>query len=93
MHNLPFHPPLRAASVGAGSKPARYGVLMLLEMCIAPIFCLPLNCVRGGVKPPLPCNIQEQTEDMCDTNLGYHHNAVNLLQVRPAPAVREQERG
>jgi hypothetical protein len=43
MRNLLFCPPLRAASVGVGSKPARYGVLMLLEMCIAHIFCPPMN--------------------------------------------------
>jgi hypothetical protein len=43
MRNPPFRPPLRAASVGAGSKPARYDVLMLLEMCIAHIFCPPMN--------------------------------------------------
>gem|GEM_PF-3498951 len=43
MRNPPFCPPLHAASVGASSKPARYGVLMLLEMCIAHIFCPPLN--------------------------------------------------
>jgi len=43
MRNPPFSPPLRAASVGAGSKPARYGVLMLIEMCIAHVFCPPMN--------------------------------------------------
>jgi hypothetical protein len=48
MRNPPFRPPLRVASVGAGSKRARYGVLMLLEMCIAHIFCPPMNLCRGG---------------------------------------------
>ena len=43
MRNLLFCPPLRTALAGAGSKPACHGVLMLLEMCIAHIFCPPLN--------------------------------------------------
>ena len=43
MHNLLFCPPLRAALAGAGSKPVRHDVLMLPEMCIAHIFCPPMN--------------------------------------------------
>jgi len=43
MGNLLFCPLLRTALAGAGSKPARHGVLMLPEMHIAHIFCPPLN--------------------------------------------------
>jgi len=43
MRNLLFCPPLRTALAGAGSKPACHGVLMLLEMCIAHIFCPPFS--------------------------------------------------
>ncbi len=50
MRNLLFCTPLRTALAGAGSKPSCRGVLMLLEICIAHIFCPPLNMrgERGG---------------------------------------------
>jgi len=46
--NLLFCPPLLTALAGAGSKLAHHGVLMLPEVCIAHIFCPPLNLCRGA---------------------------------------------
>jgi hypothetical protein len=48
MGNLLFCPLLRTALAGAGSKPARHGVLMLPEMYIAHIFCPPLKEKGAG---------------------------------------------
>jgi len=55
MRNLLFCPLLRTALAGAGSKPARHGVLMLPEMYIAHIFCPPLNIAgQWSLHPPDP---------------------------------------
>jgi hypothetical protein len=45
--------------------------------------------------PPTPFShkVQGRTENMCDTNLGQHHNAVDLPKIRPSPAVQERGRG
>ncbi len=54
VRNLLFCTPLRTALAGAGSKPDHHGVLMLPEVCIAHIFCPPLNPVwekgAGGME-------------------------------------------
>jgi hypothetical protein len=55
MRNLLFCPPLRTALAGAGTKPACHGVLMLLDMGIAHVFCPPLNARGEDWRVRLAC--------------------------------------
>ena len=48
----------------------------------------PSGTARCAQTCPAVTPVQGRTENMCDTNLGQHHNAVDLPQIHPSPAVQ-----